>query len=129
MAQRNNPEPTQRMLRVGEEIRHIVAEVLREGSFDDEALYEIAHSINVTQVTVSPDLKYATAYVLGLGGADLTDVLPALNDHAHEFQQAVNRGLKMKFTPKIQFKQDDTYERVGRIEQILHQISSSAKTD
>jgi ribosome-binding factor A len=116
-------EPSQRMLRVGEEIRHILSETLRRGSFTDEILYESAHTVNVTQVKVSPDLKLATAYILGLGGADLTDILTSLNDQAHIFQQDINKGLKMKFTPKVRFREDDSYDRVGRIEEILHKIS------
>jgi ribosome-binding factor A len=116
-------EPSQRMLRVAEEIRHILSDTLRRGSFDDELLYESAHTINVTQVTVSPDLKHATAYILGLGGADLTDILDSLNEQSHLFQKNINNGLKMKFTPKVRFKEDDSYERVGRIEKILHDIS------
>lgn len=127
MAQSKGTEPSQRMLRVGEEIRHILAESLRRGSFDNEILYESANSISVTQVTVSPDLKHATAYVIGLGGRDLSDILPALNEQAHAFQQDINRGLKMKFTPKIRFTLDESFENAGRIENILRNINSGAE--
>lgn len=116
-------EPSQRMLRVGEEIRHALSETLKRESFSDPVLYESAHKVTITQVTVSPDLKHATAYILALGGDDLSALLPALNENAHTFQQGLNRALKMKFTPKVRFKEDESFERVGRIEKILHDLS------
>jgi ribosome-binding factor A len=75
-----NNQPSQRQLRVAEQIRHVIAETLLRGHFHDEALLN-ANEITVTEVRVSPDLKYATAYVLWLGGKDMAKILPALNHH------------------------------------------------
>ena len=77
MARHKAPEPSQRMLRVGEELRHIISETLREGGFDDPVLFEQASTVTVSQVSVSPDLKYATAYVMSLGGLNMDEILPA----------------------------------------------------
>lgn len=119
-------EPSQRMLRVGEEIRHIMSETMRRGSFDDPALYESAPTINVTEVRVSPDLKHATAYVISLGGQDMENIVPALNDSAHHFQRDINNGLKMKFTPKVRFEVDNSFANADKIEKILKNISGPA---
>lgn len=123
MTKARTTEPSQRMLRVGEEIRHALSETLKRESFSDPILYESAHNITITQVTVTPDLKQATAYILRLGGGDVSTVLPALNENAHLFQQSLNRAVKMKFTPKVRFREDESFERVGRIEKILHDLS------
>ena len=73
MARQKTSEPSQRMLRVGEELRHIMSETLRRGAFDDETLFEVANNVTISQVTVSPDLRYATAYVMTLGGIRLEE--------------------------------------------------------
>jgi len=111
------------MLRVGEELRHILSATLREGGFDDPVLFEKAPNVTITQVTVSPDLKYATAYVMTLGGVDLEDILKALNESAWLFQQAIGKGVKMRSTPKVKFVVDTSFETAGRIEQILRDIN------
>lgn len=114
--------PSQRQLRVGEQIRHIVAETLQRGHFHDAALME-AGTISVSEVRVSPDLKHAKAYVIALGGRGMDEILPALNEAAPYFQQEINRKAALKFTPKIRFVFDDTYDHALKIENILRDIS------
>lgn len=111
------------MLRVGEELRHILSETLRRGGFDDPLLFENARNVTITQVTVSPDLKYATAYVMTLGGVLLEEILKALNDSAWLFQQEIGKGVKMRSTPKVKFVVDTSFEQADRIEKILKTVA------
>ena len=122
MTRKASPEPSQRMLRVGEEIRHILSQTLREGGFDDPVLFESANTVTVTEVRVSPDLRYATAYVMTLGGLNLDEVLPALNDSAWLFQQDFGKALKMRTTPKVRFVKDESFDEAQKIENILKGI-------
>lgn len=115
-----NHGPSQRQLRVGEQIRHIIAETLQRGHFHDNALFD--HSVTVTEVRVTPDLKNARAYVMSLGGDNMDDILPALNDEARTFQKEINRQTNLKFTPRVMFVTDDSFEEANRIEDILRNL-------
>jgi ribosome-binding factor A len=119
-------EPSQRQLRVGEQLRHIIAETMRRGHFHDAILLD-AGRITVTEVRVSPDLKNATAYVMALGGEDMDKILPALNEAAPVFQKDIGRQSTTKFTPRVRFKIDDTFEHAQRIEDLLRDIDTSDK--
>lgn len=113
--------PSQRQLRVGEQIRHIIAETLQRGHFHEDSLLE-AGKVTVTEVRISPDLKNASAFVIALGGDDMDAILPALNREHHIFQKEVNRQTNLKFTPKITFKSDNSYDQAQRIEGILQNL-------
>jgi len=113
--------PSQRQLRVGEQIRHIVAQTLQRGDFYDEALRH-ASSLTVTEVRPSPDLKNATAYIVSSSG-DVADIISALNDHAPEFQKEINRQSNLKFTPRIRFKYDQSFENASRIDDVLRDLN------
>ncbi len=117
-------QPSQRMLRVGEQIKHVVAEMLMRGDFYSPDLSN-ASSITVTEVRVSPDLKHATAYVISLGGGNMDTILPALNDEAHSFQKEINRQTQLKYTPKLQFRMDDTFDKATRLEGIISNLKYS----
>lgn len=121
MKHHRTSEPSQRQLRVGEQIKHIVAETLQRGHFHDEALLS-AGNITVTEVRISPDLKNATAYVMTLGGGDMNDILPALNESTQTFQKEINRQSNLKFTPRIRFVADNSFEQAERIESILRDL-------
>lgn len=116
--------PTQRQLRVGEQLRHIIAETLLRGHFHDPVLMD-AGKITVTEVKVAPDLKNATVFVLSLGGEDMDHILPALNDAANYFQSEINRKTELKFTPKLKFKIDDSFEKAQRLDSILNNLKYS----
>jgi ribosome-binding factor A len=110
--------PTQRQLRVGEEIRHALASTFMRG---DTHLAELeTASITVSEVRISPDLKHATAYVITLGGTDVDAVVDVLNENAGEFRHQVTRQIKhMKFSPKIRFKKDESFDEAQKINNLL----------
>ena len=128
MTQSNNA-PTQRQLRVGEQLRHIITQTLQRGKFHNEVLLDHAHSVTVTEVRVAPDLKYATAYVMRLGGLGMDIVLPALNDCAGYFQKEVARQISTKFTPRLKFVSDEVFDHAEHIENILHNLPKAADQD
>ena len=114
--------PSQRQLRVGEQLRHVVMETLQRGKFNDMSLLDIAQSVSITEVKTSPDLKNATAFVIKTGGGDIEQILEALNLSAQVFQREFAKKLQMKFTPKIKFKYDDTFDNARRIDEILFNL-------
>lgn len=120
----NTPGPSQRQLRVGEQLRHIIIETLQRGNFRNEALFGTAGLVTVSEVRPSPDLKNATAYVSILGGGDLKEVIAALNDVAPFFQKEINHKLKLKFTPRVRFVADHSFDEAQKIENILRTIKT-----
>lgn len=118
----HNSGPSQRQLRVGEQIRHMIAETLQRGGFYEEALLDGAANITVSEVRTTPDLKKATVYVIGLGDAEMDELLPALNKAAPYFQKEINRSSNLKFTPRIHFVIDQSFEEAQRIERILNSL-------
>lgn len=117
--------PSQRQLRVGEQIRHIISETMQRGHFRDELLINASASVTVTEVRPSPDLKHATAYVISLGGHDMEEILPALNENASIFQKDINAKSNLKFTPRVKFRLDTSYENVQKLDEILSNIKYS----
>lgn len=114
--------PSQRQLRVGEQLRHAIAETLQRGHFHDEALIDEAPNVSVSEVRISPDLKKATAYVITLGGKRMDEILPALNEAAPYFQKEINNKLNLKFTPRVNFVIDHSFEEARKIEDILNSL-------
>lgn len=119
--QSSHKEPSQRQLRVGEQLRHIVAETMARGHFSHPALLD-ASQVTVSEVRVSPDMRNATAYVMSLGGQNMDTILPALIDEKHIFQKEIGRQMNMKFTPRLSFRVDNTFDEVQRINTLLHDI-------
>ena len=118
---KNNKEPTQRQLRVGEEIRHILADIFMRGDFDDEMLRDV--SITVTEVDVAPDMRNATAYISPLGGSVIEkDIIDELNEQAPAFNKVLAKKLTMKFTPRIKFSGDNRFDYADKIETLLKKI-------
>lgn len=114
--------PSQRQLRVGEQVRHLIAETLARGHFHSEELFRMAQNVTVSEVRVSPDLKSATAYVSTLGGSGVDEILQALNEETQAFQKEIAHKLKLRFTPRIRFVQDESFEKANRIETILSSL-------
>jgi ribosome-binding factor A len=106
-----------RLLRVGEQIRHILADLLMRGDVHDDVL-ETA-SITVSAVRVSPDLRHATVYVEPLGGKDEAAVLEALKRHAGFLKGEVGQRLHTKYTPQLRFEIDASFAEGDRIEALL----------
>ncbi len=117
MSRSRGRPPSQRQLRVGEELRHALSEVLGEASLRDPDLVEAA--ITVTEVRLSPDLKNATAFVMPLGGADLEVKVAALRRAAPFLRGEVARRLKLRFTPRLSFEPDLSFDTAGRIDAVL----------
>jgi ribosome-binding factor A len=106
-----------RLLKVGERVRHVLSEILTRQQVHDDTLS--AHSVSVTEVRMSPDLRLATAFVKPLLGADEEAVLTALRQNTAYFQKEVARALALKSAAKIRFRIDDTFEEADRIERLL----------
>ena len=107
----------QRPLKVGEEMRHILAGILMRGDFQDPVL---SHTpVTVAEVRVSPDLKNATAYVMPLNGQNREEVIEALNRMAPMFRYQVTERMALRSSPRISFRIDDTYDEATRIDALL----------
>ena len=109
--------PTQRQLRVGEIIRHKLAEMLVRGEIHDDVL--ASHVVTVPEVRLSPDLKLATVFVMPLGGSDTQAVLEALNRHRRFIRGELARAVNLKFAPDVRFRCDETFEEASRIDALL----------
>ncbi len=116
-APRSTTGPSQRQLRVGEAIRHALAEMLTRGDIHDDVL--AAHVITVSEVRMSPDLKLASAYVMPLGGGDLEPVLAALDENRRFIRGEIARAVNLKFAPDLRFFPDETFEEASRIDRLL----------
>jgi ribosome-binding factor A len=110
-------QANQRPLRVGEEVRHALAKILREGECREPALENT--SITVTEVRMSPDLRNATAFVTPLVGENSAEVLAALNRCAAFLRGVVGRKLRLRKTPNLAFVFDDVFDRAERISALL----------
>ena len=106
-----------RLLKVGERVRHILSELLARGEAHDEVLR--AHTIAVTEVRMSPDLRNAKVYVKPLLGEDEDVVVKALRTNTAFFQREVAQRLGLKFAPKLQFRPDESFDEASRIESLL----------
>lgn len=110
--------PTQRSLRIGEMIRHKLAEMLVRGDIHDDVLAE--HVVTVPEVRMSTDLKVATAYVMPLGGKDVEIVLKALERNKKYIRSEVAQTLDLRHAPELRFLFDKTFDEVNRIDKLLH---------
>lgn len=116
--QHSTPETRSvRLLKVGEQVRHVISELLMRQEVHDEVL--TAHSVSVTEVRMSPDLRQAKVYVKPLLGSDEEDVLKALRQNTAFFQREVAQRLKLKYAARIQFWPDETFDEADRIERLL----------
>ena len=109
--------PSQRQLKVGELIRHALADIFFRGEIVDEVLSR--HSITVPEVRMTPDLKLATVYVLPLGGGDAEDAVEHLNKHKRLLRGEVAKRISMRFMPELRFKVDTSFEASARIDELL----------
>jgi ribosome-binding factor A len=110
--------PSQRQLRVGEELRHALAHLLERGELHDPALHDV--TVTVTEVRVSPDLKSATAYVMPLGGGHAPEVVAALKRSAPYVRGALARAVQLRHAPQIGFALDTSFDHASRIDTLLH---------
>jgi ribosome-binding factor A len=111
-------QPSQRMLRVGELVRHAVCELLTRGDIGDPALD--GKVVTIPDVRMSPDLKLATVYVMPLGGENVAGVLAAFDRHKKFFRGEVARRVNLRFAPDVRFKADPNFDYSGKIDALLN---------
>lgn len=110
--------PSQRQLRVAEEIRHVLAGVFARHDIRDPELVDA--DITVTEVRIGPDLKHAIAFVARLGRSDIDVLLPALKRAAPYLRAQVAHAVRLKFAPDLSFQPDHALEYASRIDRLLH---------
>jgi ribosome-binding factor A len=108
---------SQRQLRVGEAVRHAIADILAQGHVHDPVLE--GHLVTVPEVRMTADLKLATIYVMPLGGRDTTDVIDALDRNKKFLRGEIARRVNLKFAPDIRFRADERFDEAERIEKLL----------
>ncbi len=106
-----------RLLRIGEQVRHALAQVLLRGDLRDELLTRTI--VSVSEVRVTPDLRQATAFVKPLGDADEQAVIKTLASHAKYLRGEVARQLATKYTPELRFRRDESFDAGAKIDAIL----------
>ena len=117
MSKRAQKPAGQRQLRVGEELRHALANVFERGTLRDPALSGV--SVTVTEVRVSPDLRNATVFIMPLGGDDLEGVVEALGRAKPFLRGEIARSVKLRYAPNLSFKADDTFGQASLIDDLL----------
>ncbi|MBV8776149.1 MAG: 30S ribosome-binding factor RbfA [Alphaproteobacteria bacterium] len=116
---------SQRQLRVGEELRHALAQLLRPGELRDPALFEA--NVTVTEVQVSPDLRNATAFVMPLGGANAADIVAGLRRSAPFLKGRIARAVRLRRVPNLNFALDSAFDSAQRIAALL--LSEAVERD
>ena len=106
-----------RLLRVGEQVRHVLSEILQRGDVHDDVL--ASHPVSVTEVRMSPDLRHATVFVKPLLGADEKEVLGALKRNVRYLKGEVARRVNTKYAADLKFLADESFEEGGRIDRLL----------
>lgn len=106
-----------RLLRVGEQVRHVLSELLQRGEVHDETLAK--HMVSVTEVRMSPDLRHATVFVKPLLGRDEEEVLKALRTNTAFFQREVAARVRQKYAAKLKFLADESFDEGTHIDALL----------
>ncbi|MBV9218506.1 MAG: 30S ribosome-binding factor RbfA [Methylobacteriaceae bacterium] len=114
---------SQRMLRVGELVRHAMSELLSRGDIEDPDLE--GRVVTIPEVRMSPDLKLATIFVMPLGGKDGKAVVEALDRHKKELRAEIARKVNLKYAADIRFRMDNSFDEAARIDALLR--SSAAR--
>ncbi len=113
------------MLRVAELVRHAAAQLFARGEIVDPVLEK--HVVTVSRVSMSPDLKLATIYVMPLGGKDEAEVIAALDKNKKFLRGEITREMNLKFAPEVRFRIDDAFDNISRIDALLN--SDKVKRD
>jgi len=110
--------PTQRQLRVAEEIRHVLAGIFGRHEFRDPDI--ASADVTISEVRLGPDLKHATVFVSRLGRSDITALLPALRRAAPYLRTRLAHELRLRFAPDLHFQADEALDEATRINRLLH---------
>lgn len=116
---KKNKAPSQRQLRAGELVRHALVDVLAREDLRDPDLKGV--SLTITEVRCSPDLRHASIYCIPLGGKDTPTAIKAINRCATFLRGRLGREIEMKFTPKLVFEADGSFDEASHISALLHQ--------
>ncbi|MDB2415170.1 30S ribosome-binding factor RbfA [Rickettsiales bacterium] len=119
--------PTQRQLRVGEEIRHALSSIFLEEDFYDPAFK--GTTVTVSEVKISPDLKNATVFVSLLGQEQTEEFAKSLNKMAPQLRFLLGKKVKLKSTPRIVFRTDKSFDYAHNIESIIERLNSEKNID
>ncbi|MBR6355559.1 MAG: 30S ribosome-binding factor RbfA [Alphaproteobacteria bacterium] len=111
-------ELSQRQLRVGQEVRRVIADAIEQDNVRSQSIADAF--ITITNVIMSPDLKYATVYLTTLNGKNLGTILEQLAADKWLFKKLVADKLKLRFTPEINFRADDTFDEAERINRLMN---------
>ncbi|QUM73654.1 30S ribosome-binding factor RbfA [Sphingopyxis granuli] len=109
--------PSVRVLRVGEQVRHVLSEILQRGDVHDDLL--ASHPVSITEVRMSPDLRHATVFVKPLLGRDEEAVLRALRTNTAYLQREVAHRIRMKYAAKLKFLPDESFDEASHIDKLL----------
>ena len=115
----DTPDRSVRLLRVGEQVRHVLSDLLTRGEVHDETLAK--HMVSVTEVRMSPDLRHATVFVKPLLGDDEDAVLQALRQNTAFLQREVAHRVQTKYAAKLKFLADESFDEGSRIDTLLRQ--------
>jgi len=110
---------SQRQLRVGEEIRHAIAEAIQRGDVPWQNNFSPKSVITVTEVQMSPDLKNAHVFIMPLGGIQIAETVRALNDVAHFFKHYLAKHIQLRFIPQLTFKPDTSFDYAAKIDALI----------
>lgn len=126
---RNESGPSQRVLRMGELVRHALAEMLARGEIHDPVIE--THTITIPEVAMTPDLRHATAYVMPLGGKDEKAVIEALNRNKKFMRGLLAKKIEAKFMPDLHFRLDERFDRAEKIDELLRrpEVARDLKRD
>jgi ribosome-binding factor A len=116
---------SQRQLRVGELVRHALAEMLTRGDVHDPVIE--GHLITIPEVRMSPDLRLATVYVMPMGGRDAEKVVAAFEQHKKFLRAEIAHRINLKFAPDLRFRVDERFDEAARIDKLLR--SPAVKRD
>ena len=124
-----SPGGSQRQLRVGELVRHALADMLTRGEVHDSVIE--GHLITIPEVRMSPDLRLATIYVMPMGGRDAEQVVAAFESHKKFLRAEIAHRINLKFAPDIRFRVDERFEEAERIDRLLHspEVARDLKKD
>jgi|TARA_B110000967_G_C18672525_1_gene453818 ribosome-binding factor A len=120
---KDNTTKSQRQLRVGEELRHLISNALHRETFYDAVLE--SNNITVTEVNVSPDLKNAKVFIMPLGGENKIEVLESLNRIKGYIQKLISSEIQLRQIPRLSFVIDTTFEYANKIDNIIKNINKN----
>ncbi len=127
MSRHHHEEPSQRQLRVGEELRHTLASILERGEVRDPDLRGV--SVTVSEVRVSPDLRRATAFVTPLGGGDSQAMLAALGRAGPFLRRRIASAVRLRHAPALSFEADRSFDQAARIDTLLREADGDRPED